>query len=123
MKRLLALVTLAIGLAAMHPTDARAQCNEACIPIVAPNGARGFGCVVDNDANAACIARSTVCYTRLCYNAMVTDPTGSALARVDICGDEVTLRPVVRERAPVRVAAHPSRAKRGASSTAKARAG
>lgn len=123
MKRPLALLALAIGLVAMHPSDARAQCNEACIPIVAPNGARGFGCVVDNDANAACIARSTICYTKLCYNAMITNPAGGALARVDICGDEVTLRPVARERAPARVAAHPSRTKAAVSSAAKARAG
>lgn len=123
MKRLLALVALAIGLTAMHPTDARAQCNEACIPIVAPNGARGFGCVVDNDANAACIARSTICYTKLCYNALLTGPGGALLATVDICGDEVTLRPVAREQAPARVAANAPRAKRAAGIAAKARAG
>ena len=123
MRRILALVALVVGCVALRPVDTRAQCNEACIPIVAPNGARGFGCVVDNDSNAACIARSTICWTRLCSNALITAPTGQMIAMADICGDKVTLRLVAHERASLRVAVQSARAKRAASGAAKSRAG
>lgn len=123
MKQTFAFIALLAGCAAIRPTEARAQCNEACIPIIAPNGARGFGCVVDNDANAACIARSTGCFTKLCYNAVLTAPGGALLATADICGDKVTLHPVTPEQAPARVAVNAPRAQRAAVVAAKARAG
>lgn len=123
MRRILAVLTLAVAGVLMHPPRVAAQCNEACVAVTTPQGHKGFGCIVENDSNAACIARSTVCYSKLCYNALITGPGGTVLAAADICGDEVTLRPVARERAPAQVAARATRAKRGASVAAKARVG
>jgi hypothetical protein len=122
MKRVLVLVVLALVAVVAHPQSLRAQCNEACVKIDYPD-AKGYGCVVQNDSGAACYARSFGCHVKLCSNAMVTDATGRMLAIADICGDEVTLRPVEHERTPARVAVQPPRAKRAASNAAKARAG
>jgi hypothetical protein len=112
MRRFLALLALGFTIA-LVPSAARAQCNEACVQVFTPEGAPGWGCVVDNDSGAACYARSTRCYVKLCWNAMVTDPSGQMLAVADVCKDEVTVRPVrrgpasrsaVRPRAPTRSA-------------------
>jgi hypothetical protein len=98
MRRILAIFALALATVLVHPPAAGAQCNERCIKLVAPEGGGtvGYGCVVDNDSGAACIARSTVCYTKLCWNAMLTDPSGRMLAVADICGDNVTVRSLAR---------------------------
>jgi hypothetical protein len=110
MKRMLALFALALAAVVAHPVAARAQCNEACVFFFTPDGASGYGCVVDNDSGAACYARSTRCYTKLCSNALVTDPSGHILAVADICNGQVTLRPAARERAQRRTARfHPAR--------------
>lgn len=97
MRRILATFALALATVLVHPPAAAAQCNERCIKLVAPEGGTaGYGCVIDNDSGAACIARSTICYTKLCWNAMVTDPSGRMLAVADICGDNVTVRSLAR---------------------------
>ncbi len=110
MKRMLAMFALALAAVLVHPPAARAQCNEACVFFYTPGGASGHGCVVDNDSGAACYARSTRCYTKLCWNAMVTDPSGQVLAVADVCNGQVTVRPAARDRAQRRAARfHPAR--------------
>jgi hypothetical protein len=97
MRRILAIFALALATVLVHPPAAGAQCNERCVKLIAPEGGTaGYGCVVDNDSGAACIARSTICYTKLCWNAMVTDPSGRTLAVADICGDNVSVRSPAR---------------------------
>lgn len=100
MRRILAILALALAPVLVHPQAASAQCNERCIKLVAPEGGTaGYGCIVDNDSGAACIARSTICYTKLCWNAMMTDPSGRVLAVADICGANVTVRSLARSSA------------------------
>lgn len=91
MKRSLAVLAFALACVLIHPAPAGAQCNERCVKFTSPLGS-GYGCIVDDGSGAACIARSTICYTKLCWNAMVTDPSGRTLAVADICGDNVTVR-------------------------------
>jgi hypothetical protein len=91
MRRFLAVLALALATVLMHPPAARAQCNEACVTFVTTTGQVGHGCVVENDSGAACYARSTTCYTKLCSNAMVTDPSGRTLAVAEICSGNVTV--------------------------------
>lgn len=123
MNRVLVVPGLAFAGLLAQPPRAAAQCNEACVEVTTPQGYKGYGCVQANDTGQACIARSTTCFIKLCYNTMITGPDGSVLAIADICGEKVTLRPVAREPSGVRIAAQPVRAKRGASVAAKARAG
>ena len=104
MKRILAVLALAFAPALVHPRPAAAQCNEECVAFVTPDGRRGFGCVVDNDSGKACYARSTGCTTKLCYNAMVADPSGAVLAVADVCNDKVTVRSMTRTPAARRAA-------------------
>jgi hypothetical protein len=113
MKRMLAVMALALVPVLAQPPRLQGQCNEACVRIEMPEG-RGYGCIAMNDTGTACIARSTGCTVKLCYNAMVTDPSGQMLAVADVCQDEVTVRPVrrgpasrsaARPRAPTRSAA------------------
>jgi hypothetical protein len=99
MRRILAVLSVAFAFVVVHPPRAAAQCNEACVSLTAPDGTRGFGCVVDNDANAACWARSTRCTVKPCSNALLTDPAGRVLATADICNGQVTVHPVPRDRA------------------------
>ena len=96
MKRILPLLMLTLAGVLAHPPRAVAQCNEACVEVRTPQGFRGFGCVAANDTGEACIARSTGCYTKLCYNTMITDPAGRTLAIADVCGDRVAIRRVAR---------------------------
>lgn len=95
MRRFLPLLAVALATVILQPRAARAQCNEACVTVISPTGP-GWGCVVDNSAGAACYARSTRCYIKLCWNAMATDPSGRTLAIADICGDNVTVRSLAR---------------------------
>lgn len=95
MKRSLAVFAFALACVLMHPPRAGAQCNEQCVKFVSSQGS-GYGCIVNNDSGAACIARSTNCYMKLCWNAMVTDPSGRMLAVAGICGDNVTVRSLAR---------------------------
>ena len=104
MKRTLAVFAMVVAGLLAAPPRAAAQCNEACVRVTTPEGLKGYGCVVVNDSGEACIARSTACFTKLCYNAMVIDPSGRALASADICDDKVTINAVVRGGTPVRVA-------------------
>ena len=113
MRRFLPMLAIALATVSVHPPAAQAQCNEACVQVVSTTGAPGWGCVVDNDSGAACYARSTRCYIKLCWNAMVTDPSGRVLAVADICGDNVTVRSLAHS--PVQRIAKPR-------STAKLRA-
>ena len=99
MKRSLAVLALAVACLLVHPPHVSAQCNEQCVTFASPLGS-GYGCVVNNDSGAACIARSTVCYTKLCWNAMVTDPSGRTFAVADICGDNVTVRSLASTSKP-----------------------
>mgnify|MGYP003576517111 CR=1 FL=1 len=123
MKRILAVLVVAVTGVLTAPPHVAAQCNEACVEVRTVQGYRGYGCVQANDTGEACIARSTTCFTKLCYNTMITGPSGGVLAMADICGDEVTLRPITREQAPARVATQAATSKSAAASAAKARAG
>jgi hypothetical protein len=93
------MLAVALATVLLHPPAARAQCNEACIQFISPSGP-GWGCVVDNSSGAACYARSTKCYIKLCMNAMVTDPSGRTLAMADICGGNVAVRSLARASKP-----------------------
>jgi hypothetical protein len=117
MKRSLAVLAFALACVLMRPAPASAQCNERCVKFSSPLGS-GYGCIVDNDSGAACIARSTVCYTKLCWNAMVTDPSGRTLAVADICGDNVTVRSLASTSKPR--SAEKLRAQRGTGTVAAA---
>lgn len=103
MKRMLAVLALALVPILAEAPRLHGQCNEACVRIEMPEG-RGYGCIAMNDSGTACIARSTGCYTKLCYNAMVTDPSGRALAVADVCNGRVTLRSLDRATASRRAA-------------------
>ena len=103
MKRMLAVMALALVPVLAQPPRLQGQCNEACVRIEMPEG-KGYGCIAMNDTGTACIARSGGCYVKLCYNAMVTDPSGRALAVADVCNGRVTLRPLDRTAASRRTA-------------------
>lgn len=106
MRRFLAVPALVLAAVLAHAPAARAQCNEACVTFVTTTGSVGHGCVVENDSGAACYARSTRCYVKLCSNAMVTDPSGRTLAMADICGGNVTVHSYAHASKP-RSAAKP----------------
>jgi len=95
MRRFLPMFAVALATVLVHPPAARAQCNEACVTVISPTGP-GWGCVIDNSSGAACYARATKCYIKLCWNAMLTDPSGRTLAVADICSGNVTVRSLVR---------------------------
>lgn len=96
MKRTIAALVLAVACVLVHAPRVDAQCTERCIKFVTPEGS-GYGCIVDNDSGMICIARSTSCYSKLCSNAMVTDPSGRTLAVAEICSGNV----IVHSRAHV----------------------
>ena len=113
MKRMLAILALALVPVLAQPPRLQGQCNEACVRIEMPEG-KGYGCIAMNDTGTACIARSGGCTVKLCWNAIVTDPSGQMLAVADVCKDKVTVRPG-QERAgiPPRGAAAGAYAKHG----------
>lgn len=115
MKRILAVLALACAFLLFDSSGAAAQCNEACVRLVAPAGPIGWDCI-PGDSASNCDASATRCKFTSCYNAMVVDITAGALAVADICSGNVAVHSIAHAPKP-RIAAK-LRAQRGTATIA-----
>lgn len=92
MRRVIGVAAALICAVLAFAPRAEAQCGQKCTPMVGLDGRQiGWGCVLDQDTNATCVATTANCSQNPCGGslALILDSKGVALASAQLCSGQV----------------------------------